>query len=198
MEVGGSVLTVEKVKNQDLIFITPRGKRIKAFEELRKPQNKKDCQIFSGMLSSLSTWNPTVALEIPMIRKTTASEGKFVWTDEMDREYEAVRKTMLEQIQLTPFEPNKSLILVIDGASTEGAGFGLFQWVDEMNLGDGTIIVNANCTRFKESHIWFSPVEAEGIALVFAISCCSYWISYCPRLSCIATIGPFKQTPVRY
>ena len=96
MEVGGSVLTVEKVKNQDLIFITPRGKRIKAFEELRKPQNKKDCQIFSGMLSSLSTWNPTVALEIPMIRKTTASEGKFVWTDEMDREYEAVRKTMLE------------------------------------------------------------------------------------------------------
>ena len=78
VEFGGSVLTMEKVKNQELIFITRRGKRIKAFEKLRKPQNKKDCQIFNGMLSSLSRWNPTVALEIPMIRKTTASKGKFV------------------------------------------------------------------------------------------------------------------------
>ena len=145
MEVGGSVLTVEKVKNQDLIFITPRGKRIKAFEELRKPQWHAEL--------SLSRWNPTVALEIPMIRKTTASKGKFVWTDKMDQEYGIVRKTMLEQIQLTPFDSNKSLRLVIDGASTEGVGFELFLWVDKMNLGDRAVIVNANCTRFKESHL---------------------------------------------
>ena len=54
VEFGGSVLTVEKLKNQELIFITPKGEQIRAFEELRNPQNKKDCQVFSGMLSSLS------------------------------------------------------------------------------------------------------------------------------------------------
>ena len=59
---GRSVLTVDKVKNLELRFITPKGERIRAFEELREPQNKKDCQIFSGMLSSLSKWNPTVAI----------------------------------------------------------------------------------------------------------------------------------------
>ena len=62
VEFGGSVLRVDKVKTQELIFITPEGKRIKAFEELQKPQHKKDCQIFSGMLSSLSKWNLTVAI----------------------------------------------------------------------------------------------------------------------------------------
>ena len=36
VKFGGSVLTAEKVKNEDLIFITPKGKRIKAFEGLRK------------------------------------------------------------------------------------------------------------------------------------------------------------------
>ena len=51
-----------------------------------------------------------------------------------------------------------------------------------MNLGDAAVIVNANCTRFKESQLRFFPVEAEGIALDFAISCCSYWISYCPKV----------------
>ena len=35
VEFGGSVLTVEKVKNQELKFITPEGRRIKAFEELQ-------------------------------------------------------------------------------------------------------------------------------------------------------------------
>ena len=34
VEFGGRVLTVEKVKNQELIFITPKGKRIRAFEKL--------------------------------------------------------------------------------------------------------------------------------------------------------------------
>ena len=42
IEVGGSIVNVEKVKNQDLIFITPKTKRIRALEELRRPQTKKD------------------------------------------------------------------------------------------------------------------------------------------------------------
>ena len=63
MEFGKSVLTVEKVKNQELIFITPKGKRIKAFEEVRKPQNKKSCPIFCGMLRSLSKWKQQLRTE---------------------------------------------------------------------------------------------------------------------------------------
>ena len=39
-------LEAEKVKKEELIFIAPKGKRMKAFEELRKPQNKHDCQVF--------------------------------------------------------------------------------------------------------------------------------------------------------
>ena len=98
-----------------------------------------------------------MAPEIPLIRKATASKGHFIWINEMQREYESIRKTMLEQIQLTPFDPNKSLRLVIDAASTEGAGFVLFQFVDEIIPVSGAVILNANCTRFKESQLRFSP-----------------------------------------
>ena len=48
----------------------------------------------------------------------------------------------------------------------------LFQLVNEMNPGDLAVIMNANCTRFKESQLRFSPVEAKGSALDLAISCC--------------------------
>ena len=74
---------MEKVKNQDLIFTTLKGKGIKAFEELCRPENKRDCQVFSGMLSSLQRWNPTIALEISLIRKATVLKGRFIWTDDM-------------------------------------------------------------------------------------------------------------------
>ena len=89
---------------------------------------------------------------------------------------------MLEQIQLTPFDPKKSLRLVTDAASTEGAGFVFFQWSDELSPKEGAVIVNANCTRFKESQLLFSPIEAEAVALDFSISACNYWISYCPQV----------------
>ena len=82
------------MKNQELIFTTPKGKRIKAFEELRKPENEKDCQVFRGKLSSLVKWKPTIALEIPLIRKAIASKGCFIWTDEKQKEYEVVKRTM--------------------------------------------------------------------------------------------------------
>ena len=84
-------LKVEKVKNQDQIFIAPKGKHIKAFEKLCRPETKRDSQVFSGMLSSLHHWNPTIALEIPLIKKATVSKGRFIWSDEMQKEYKVVR-----------------------------------------------------------------------------------------------------------
>ena len=34
LEIEGSILTVEKVKNEELIFMAPKSKRIQAFAEL--------------------------------------------------------------------------------------------------------------------------------------------------------------------
>ena len=78
--------------------------------------------------------------------------------------------------QLTPFDPYKSLSLVIDAASTEGGRLGPFCF------SNGAAIVNADCSRFKESQLRSSPIKAEAIALDFDISYCSYWISYCPQV----------------
>ena len=69
---------MEKFTNEKLILIQHEGKRIKAFEELRKG--------LTGIrrISSLSKWNPTDALDIPMIRKVPASKSKFILTDELE------------------------------------------------------------------------------------------------------------------
>ena len=58
----------------------------------------------------------------------------------------------------------------------------MFQWCDELDPSKGAVIINANCTRFIESRLRFSPIEAEAVSLDFAISACNYWISYCPSV----------------
>ena len=92
VEFGGLTLCAEKCQNEDLIFISPKNKRIKAFEELRKPRIKKDCQVFCGMLASLRAWNPSLPLEIPFLRKATAGSGKFTWTQDLEQEFMNTKK----------------------------------------------------------------------------------------------------------
>ena len=121
-------------------------------------------------------------MEIPLIRKATAAKEKFIWMDEQDREYVRVRKTMLEWIRSTPYNKNKTLRLIIDGTSTEGGGFVLFPWGDEMDPSNGGVTVNANCSRFRDSQLRFIRIEAEAISLDFSISICSYWLDHCPQI----------------
>ena len=56
----------------------PRDKRVKAFMELKKPKTKKEIQVMCSMLSFLQAWNPSLPLNLSMLRKATAAKGKIV------------------------------------------------------------------------------------------------------------------------
>ena len=92
VEFGGSSVTAEKCENETLIFISPKNKRIKTFEELRKPRTKKDVHVLCGLLASLQQWNPSVPLEVPLLRKATAGSAKFTWTQDLEQEYQNVKR----------------------------------------------------------------------------------------------------------
>ena len=74
VQFGGSVVSAEMVQGEDVLKILPRHKRIKAFENLKKPETKKEAQSFCGMLSSLESWCPRVPLNIQLFRKECGSK----------------------------------------------------------------------------------------------------------------------------
>ena len=41
VEFGGNVISSQSVSQEEVIFIDPKNKRIKAFTEMKKPQTKK-------------------------------------------------------------------------------------------------------------------------------------------------------------
>ena len=123
VEFGGAVISSKLVKEEQVVCVLPKDKRIQAFFSIKKPQTKKDIQSFCGMLSSLQQWNPSIPLNIPMLRKASGSRSKVSWNSELEAEYSAVLKIMQTQIKLSPYNPSKKLKLVIDGASSIGTGF---------------------------------------------------------------------------
>ena len=72
------------MENKDVVSILLRDKRIKAFFELKKPETKKEIQVICGMLSSLKIWNPSLPLNLSMLRKATASKGKIIWNEGLE------------------------------------------------------------------------------------------------------------------
>ena len=77
VEFGGLVISSETVEKENIIFIRPKDKSIKAFSELKKPTKKKEVQIICGMLVTLQNWFPSIPLNIPNLRKATAGASKF-------------------------------------------------------------------------------------------------------------------------
>ena len=70
------MISSDIVKNEQVVSVLPKDKRIQAFFEIKRPSNKKDIQTFCGMLASLQSWNPDLLMSIPMLRKAAGSRGK--------------------------------------------------------------------------------------------------------------------------
>ena len=84
-----------------------------------------------------------------------------------------VKEVMKTQLRLSPYNEKEPLCLVIDGASTLGAGYVLFQWRNSEDPTQGANIISANSTMFPKNR-GFSPIDGELMALVFACRSTGY------------------------
>ena len=56
VKFGGTVILVEKIKDNSVIFLDPPDSRILAVMEMETPKTKKELQKLCGMISSLKDW----------------------------------------------------------------------------------------------------------------------------------------------
>ena len=153
VELAGTMIRAKMVQNEDVVSILPRDKRVKAFMELKKPETKKVIEVLCGMISSLQRWNPSLPLNLTMLRKLTVGKGKVDWTDELEVEYQNAIDIMKTRIKLSPYDPTKRLHLIIDGAKTVGTGFVLCQYINEENPGKGVNIIHSGSGKFEPGKI---------------------------------------------
>ena len=89
---------------------------------------------------------------------------------------------MVTQIQLSPYNPEKVLRLLIDGASSIGVGYCLFQFLDDTDPAKGAVIISANSSIHGENQVGWSPIDTKLMGLDFAMKSCHYWLYFCPEV----------------
>ena len=103
------------------------------------------------MVVSLQNWNPSIPLHAKLLRAATGARGKkFVWTEDMENEYNNIRQIMKKQIKLSPYDPDKKLRLVIDGGRTAGTGFLFIQNVDDKDIHGEHNPLRIQCTSIEQ------------------------------------------------
>ena len=181
VEFSGVRISSEELSRKDCVFIQPRDQRLRAFDQLSRPTTKKECQVWAGMVASLASWFPASSLSCPIIRKAMAGSTKLVWSEEMEREYLQTRKLMKENLKLSPYRAEQWLNMVIDGSSTRGIGYVLFQWLNEEDPSQGATIIQAGSSLLPPN-LGFSPVDSELAGLQYACKACHYYLLHCPKL----------------
>ena len=78
VEFGGCIISRETLGES--VYIEPKNNRILALEELRKPESKRDLQVFAGMISSLQNWFPSLPLVISNIRRACGGKARLEWS----------------------------------------------------------------------------------------------------------------------
>ena len=128
------------------------------------------------MVSSLAAWTPSVSLNMTLLRKSCAKNGKVDWSEDIPAEYETVNDFLLTQIKLFPYNSEKSLYLVIDGSSRIGMGYLLLQQIQETDPTKGLSIVRAGSSLLPTTKGKFLPAESEMISLDRAVISCNHWL----------------------
>ena len=92
-----------------------------------------------------------------------------------------LRLSLATSLRVSPYQPDKWPNLVIDGSSTKGVGFVLFQWIKEGDPSKGATVVQA-ASSLLPPNLGFSPIDGEMAALQFALKAAHYYLLHCPRL----------------
>ena len=165
VKFGGTIISSEKIANQQIVFLDPPDSRVLAITEMPEPKTKKELQSFCGMISSMSGWFPNIIFSTDSLRLGCAHGVKFQWTKNMQDEFDKVKLIFTDQIRLSPYDPSRELNILMDGANSAGIGFVLYQNLDDNDPGKNVTIVAANSSGLKDSQLSYSPVECELLAL---------------------------------
>ena len=128
------------------------------------------------MISSLKPWFPSINFATKALRGASGSSSKFIWTPEMELEFEKVKIIFTDQIRLSPFNPDREINILIDAANKSGVGYCFYQNLNDDDPEGEVTIVNANSSALKDNQMQYSAIDCEVLGLKFAVDANAYYL----------------------
>lgn len=138
--------------------VEPCPKKVKAMQQLMPPTTKQELQSFMGSINFMATFIPNLAKKTNLMRNLLKKDAHFIWTKDMQVEFEAVKTAIANTVALSHFNPSKPAIIETD-ASLKGLGAVLIQ------EGKPIRFLSKSLTQTEAD---YSNIERELLAILFA------------------------------
>jgi len=149
--------------SSDSVRITK--KRIEIIDKIRAPKNVKGLQRIIGMFQFWRRLIPLFSKNTYNMRKLLKKDVPFAWSSECEAALQYLKQCLISDPILKPLDPNKNLVLSIDG-SVHGLGFCVLQKDDEDGLLHA-VRYGAFATTPHQAN--YSADDLELTALIYAL-----------------------------
>ncbi len=124
-----------QIKKQKIEYfgriVTPQGveaspKKVNDLLKLAPPTDKTELHSFLSSVNYLSSFIPNLSKKTHLLRGLMKKNIQFIWTSDMEAEFDKLKQAIASATQLIHYDPNKPVILETD-ASKKGLGAVLIQ-----------------------------------------------------------------------
>lgn len=140
--------------------IKPDEEKIKAIEFYKTPPNKKDVEIFLGMITYLQRFIPNASSITEPLKNLLKSNIEFQWNHEQQNSFESLKNIISKEPILGYFQPNEDIIISCDDViSSKGLG----TCIKQKNK-----IIGYASRSLTESQKSYAQIEKEMLPVVFS------------------------------
>ena len=140
------------------IFADPG--RVRSILEIPTPKNGKELLSFLASLNYYRTLIPGFAGKVSNLYKLTSSKAEFVWTEDRQKEFEAIKAAMAQSIQLSVIEFDQPFHLKTDASIYGTAGI-----LSQFDSEGKERVVGVTSATLKGSETFWSIANLELLAV---------------------------------
>ena len=111
------------------------------------------------MAAQLKSWVSGMQLIYPNIQRLSPHNLIFIWPQDLEKEFQAMKKAMQYAVKLSQIDTKKRLNAFVDSAVTVGTAYILAQRQDEKKESKGYNILLVDSTTFKRAQVQYSHLK---------------------------------------
>ena len=173
--------------------ITPDPAKVDAIAQFPRPTNITELRSFMGLVVQLADFSADISATAGPLRPLLRTAMPFVWTDEHESAFIAVKKALVSPPILSTFDPAAETVLQTDASRKNGLGFALLQKHD-----NHWRLIQAGSRFLIEAEARYATIELELCGVVWAMKKCRLYLLGLPHFTLIVDHQPLVTILDKY
>ncbi|XP_017473895.1 PREDICTED: uncharacterized protein K02A2.6-like [Rhagoletis zephyria] len=143
--------------------ITKCPEKVKAIRDIPTPKRPDDLRRFLGMITYYSRFIPDLSTITYPLRKLLSKNTKFKWSEECQSSFERLKREILTDRVLRPYDADLPVVLTCDASPT---GIAAVLAHEENGVERPVSFISRALTKAEQN---YSQLDREALAIIFAV-----------------------------